>query len=346
MSAACGWAWKTSGSFTPTSRLSASFIRWSARGFCASDWLSCVATDGMDWQRSTSAITSRSTQRRISIAAPARSGTAKRWVPSQTSFHIFFIQLFATSYTPSKQTFTSSFAFKLILPLLLCSVESEKMKNIFELDVCWQTFKNSDMQAGDWRMKIYFSSSLFSQFEKKPKEHGKVEMKNLLLAVILLWPHSTLSCFLIIQTENWFDWNRFVFSFSHQLFSFHGFVLTWKQLACLSGSNGQQQKAQGGYVRHILAGSPKRSHFSSSRRQVGNGHVSEISSTASGVNGTAKKRVSCTISLLIDQSFHFLLSSQRRRKGNKLKFHRPKIHAPHRRPCLLRRIIQQQKLLG
>lgn len=64
---------------------------------------------------------------------------------------------------------------------------------------------------------------------------------------------------------------------------------TNKQLACLSGSNGQQ-KAQGGYVRHILAGSPKRSHFSSSRRQIGNGHVSEVSS--SGVNGTAKKRVS------------------------------------------------------
>lgn len=62
-----------------------------------------------------------------------------------------------------------------------------------------------------------------------------------------------------------------------------------KQLACLSGSNGQQ-KAQGGYVRHILAGAPKRSHFSSSRRQIGNGHVSEVSS-ASGVNGTAKKKV-------------------------------------------------------
>lgn len=70
---------------------------------------------------------------------------------------------------------------------------------------------------------------------------------------------------------------------------------TKTQLACLSGSNGQQQKAQGGYVRHILAGSPKRSHFSSSRRQIGNGHVSEISSSASGVNGTAKKRVSFAI---------------------------------------------------
>jgi hypothetical protein len=55
----------------------------------------------------------------------------------------------------------------------------------------------------------------------------------------------------------------------------------------LSGSNGQQ-KAQSGYVRHILAGSPKRSHFSSSRRQ--NGHVNEITSS-SGINGSAKKRV-------------------------------------------------------
>lgn len=59
------------------------------------------------------------------------------------------------------------------------------------------------------------------------------------------------------------------------------------QLACLSGSNGQL-KAQSGYVRHILAGSPKRSHFTSSRRQ--NGHANEISST--GCNGNAKKRVS------------------------------------------------------
>lgn len=94
-----------------------------------------------------------------------------------------------------------------------------------------------------------------------------------------------------------------------------------KTLACLSGSNGQL-KAQSGYVRHILAGSPKRSHFTSSRRQ--NGHANEISSA--GCNGNAKKR--------------------RRRKGNKLKFHRPKIHAAHRTPALLRRIIQQQKLLG
>lgn len=58
------------------------------------------------------------------------------------------------------------------------------------------------------------------------------------------------------------------------------------QLACLSGSNGQL-KAQSGYVRHILAGSPKRSHFTSSRRQ--NGHANEISSA--GCNGNAKKRV-------------------------------------------------------
>lgn len=37
---------------------------------------------------------------------------------------------------------------------------------------------------------------------------------------------------------------------------------------------------------------------------------------------------------------------QRKRKNRKFKFHRPKVHAPHRRPGLLRRLIAQQKLLG
>lgn len=89
-----------------------------------------------------------------------------------------------------------------------------------------------------------------------------------------------------------------LFLIEELLFSSNSLLFPWlydnieKQLACLSGSNGQQ-KAQGGYVRHILAGSPKRSHFSSSRRQIINGHVSEISS-ASGTNGTPKKRVSRT----------------------------------------------------
>ncbi|KAL7024720.1 hypothetical protein ACKWTF_013184 [Chironomus riparius] len=93
----------------------------------------------------------------------------------------------------------------------------------------------------------------------------------------------------------------------------------YKQLACLSGANGC-------YVRHISAGAPKRSHFASRRQNGSSNHINEISAASIGSNGTAKKR--------------------RRRKGNKLKFHRPKIHAPHRLPQIMRRIIQQQKLLG
>lgn len=41
-----------------------------------------------------------------------------------------------------------------------------------------------------------------------------------------------------------------------------------------------------------------------------------------------------------------LFFSVQRKRRPKLKFHRPKAHAPHRRPGLLRRLIQQQKLLG
>lgn len=37
---------------------------------------------------------------------------------------------------------------------------------------------------------------------------------------------------------------------------------------------------------------------------------------------------------------------KRKRRSKKFKFHRTKIHAPHRRPGLLRRLIAQQKLLG
>ncbi|XP_055373814.1 transcriptional adapter 2B isoform X2 [Condylostylus longicornis] len=39
-------------------------------------------------------------------------------------------------------------------------------------------------------------------------------------------------------------------------------------------------------------------------------------------------------------------NNRKRKRSKKLKFHRAKTHAPHRRPALLRRIIAQQKLLG
>lgn len=58
----------------------------------------------------------------------------------------------------------------------------------------------------------------------------------------------------------------------------------------------------------------------------------------------------CTVQFQDDSgynSFIALFSSlQRKRKFKKIKFHRPKVHAPHRRPGLLRRLIAQQKLLG
>jgi hypothetical protein len=69
-------------------------------------------------------------------------------------------------------------------------------------------------------------------------------------------------------------------NFNKKIFSAK--ILT--QLACLNGANGL-------YVRHISSGAPKRSHFSSSRRQTGTHH--EISSaTTNGSAGSAKKRVS------------------------------------------------------
>lgn len=111
-----------------------------------------------------------------------------------------------------------------------------------------------------------------------------------------------------------------------------------EQLACVNGNGPNGQRFQYSYSRQILAGAPKRSHFSKSRTI---GHHNEESVVAS------KKKVrNLPETLSLSQVFILNSFSQRRRKGNKLKFHRPKIHAPHRRPCLLRRIMAQQKLLG
>lgn len=167
--------------------------------------------------------------------------------------------------------------------------------------------------------------------------------------------------FYIFFCEKTFFWNLFLMIFNSEMkkkmqfkidanyliFSILRYILySWNsQLACLSGANGC-------YVRHISAGAPKRSHFASSRRQnSSSNHINEISTTTNGTNGTAKKRVSLTccghfIVWFFYDFFFLFCVQQRRRKGNKLKFHRPKIHAPHRLPQIMRRIIQQQKLLG
>ncbi|XP_058467625.1 transcriptional adapter 2B-like isoform X2 [Malaya genurostris] len=84
-----------------------------------------------------------------------------------------------------------------------------------------------------------------------------------------------------------------------------------RTLACIIGINGQSIS---GSIRQILTGQPKQ------RRLMRNNQ---------GIHGVAQ-----------------LTNKKKRKRRPKFKFHRTKAHAPHRRPGLLRRIIQQQKLLG
>ncbi|XP_037029592.1 transcriptional adapter 2B isoform X2 [Bradysia coprophila] len=83
--------------------------------------------------------------------------------------------------------------------------------------------------------------------------------------------------------------------------------LQGRTLACIIGPNGQRMP---GCIRQCLTGQPSQWR------------------TAPVVYALSSKK------------------GRRKRKNRKLKFHRPKIHAPHRRPGLLRRLIAQQKLLG
>ncbi|XP_053685758.1 transcriptional adapter 2B isoform X2 [Sabethes cyaneus] len=85
-----------------------------------------------------------------------------------------------------------------------------------------------------------------------------------------------------------------------------------RTLACIIGPNGQSIP---GCIRQILTGQPKQRRLMRDKQ---------------GILGVVQ---------LTD-------SKKKRKRRPKLKFHRPKAHAPHRRPGLLRRIIQQQKLLG
>lgn len=83
-----------------------------------------------------------------------------------------------------------------------------------------------------------------------------------------------------------------------------------KTLTCIIGSNGERMN---GCIRQCLTGQSQ--HWKSAR-------IVLALSTQQKTNRTHKRR------------------------RPKLKFHRKKLHAPHRRPDLLRRIIAQQKLLG
>ncbi|XP_055903119.1 transcriptional adapter 2B isoform X2 [Eupeodes corollae] len=83
-----------------------------------------------------------------------------------------------------------------------------------------------------------------------------------------------------------------------------------KTLTCIIGSNGERMN---GCIRQCLTGQSQ--HWKSAR-------IVLALSTQQKTNRTSK------------------------RKRAKLKFHRKKLHLPHRRPDLLRRIIAQQKLLG
>ncbi|XP_055540134.1 transcriptional adapter 2B isoform X2 [Wyeomyia smithii] len=85
-----------------------------------------------------------------------------------------------------------------------------------------------------------------------------------------------------------------------------------RTLACIIGPNGQSIP---GCIRQILTGQPKQRRLMRDKQ---------------GILGVVQ---------LTD-------SKKKRKRRPKLKFHRPKAHAPHRRPGLLRRLIQQQKLLG
>ncbi|XP_055587077.1 transcriptional adapter 2B isoform X4 [Uranotaenia lowii] len=88
-----------------------------------------------------------------------------------------------------------------------------------------------------------------------------------------------------------------------------------RTLTCIIGPNGQSIP---GCIRQILTGQPKQKRLVRDKQ----GTVSVVELSPDG-----KKR-------------------HNRKRRPKFKFHRPKAHAPHRRPGLLRRLIQQQKLLG
>lgn len=84
-----------------------------------------------------------------------------------------------------------------------------------------------------------------------------------------------------------------------------------RTLTCIIGPNGQTIS---GCIRQILTGQPKQRRLMRDKQ---------------GILGVVQ-----------------LPDKKKRKRRPKLKFHRPKAHAPHRRPGLLRRLIQQQKLLG
>ncbi|XP_062558630.1 transcriptional adapter 2B isoform X2 [Armigeres subalbatus] len=84
-----------------------------------------------------------------------------------------------------------------------------------------------------------------------------------------------------------------------------------RTLTCIIGPNGQSIS---GCIRQILTGQPKQRRLMRDKQ---------------GILGVVQ-----------------LPDKKKRKRRPKLKFHRPKAHAPHRRPGLLRRLIQQQKLLG
>uniref|UniRef100_A0A1L8DX02 Transcriptional adapter n=2 Tax=Nyssomyia neivai TaxID=330878 RepID=A0A1L8DX02_9DIPT len=86
-----------------------------------------------------------------------------------------------------------------------------------------------------------------------------------------------------------------------------------RTLACIIGPNGQRIP---GCIRQCLTGQP-------ANYRASTGIVVALAANKKRIGGL-----------------------QRKRRSRKLKFHRPKVHAPHRRPGLLRRLIAQQKLLG
>ncbi|XP_052865135.1 transcriptional adapter 2B isoform X2 [Anopheles cruzii] len=106
-----------------------------------------------------------------------------------------------------------------------------------------------------------------------------------------------------------------------------------RTLACIIGPNGQSIT---GCIRQILTGQPKQRRLWRDRQRgaLGAGQQQQ----RNGPNGPAGNSVG--------ESNDGTDCKKKRKRRPKLKFHRPKAHAPHRRPGLLRRLIQQQKLLG
>ncbi|XP_052901913.1 transcriptional adapter 2B isoform X2 [Anopheles moucheti] len=109
-----------------------------------------------------------------------------------------------------------------------------------------------------------------------------------------------------------------------------------RTLACIIGPNGQSIT---GCIRQILTGQPKQRRLWRDRQRGILGVGQRNGPNGSGVvSGSGE----CDPRGTIDGG----IGKKKRKRRPKLKFHRPKAHAPHRRPGLLRRLIQQQKLLG